>query len=86
MLQLEEKFLKAKEESKSLSEKPSNEILLQLYGLYKQGTVGDAEGEGPTNPFDFISKAKFNAWQGFAGKSKADAQQAYIDLIEKLKA
>jgi diazepam-binding inhibitor (GABA receptor modulator, acyl-CoA-binding protein) len=82
---LTEKFEKAKEESKEFKQKPSNEVLLQLYSLYKQGTLGDADGEAPSNPFDFVAKAKYTAWEEQKGKSKEIAMQEYIDLIEKLK-
>ncbi len=71
--------------SKSLSEKPSNDILLQLYSLYKQGTEGDVSGEAPSNPFDFVNKAKYDAWTSIKGTASDDAMQQYIDLINKLK-
>lgn len=34
-------FNKAAEDVKNLKEQPDNDDLLQLYGLYKQATVGD---------------------------------------------
>lgn len=80
-----EQFEAAKVASKNLSEKPSNEVLLQLYSLYKQGTQGDADGNAPTNPFDFVAKAKYTAWEGQQGKTKEAAMQEYIALVEKLK-
>ena len=78
-------FDKAVEESKSLKQKPSNDTLLQLYSLYKQSTVGDVNIDPPANPFDFVAKAKYEAWVALRGKSTEDAQQEYIKLIEKLK-
>lgn len=84
-MELKEQFEKAVAESKSLSEKPSNETLLQLYSLYKQATEGDNNGEAPTNPFDFIAKAKYEAWAALKGKSTNDAMQEYVALVHKLK-
>ncbi len=84
-MELKEQFEKAVTESKSLSEKPSNEVLLQLYSLYKQSTEGDVSGEAPSNPFDFVSKAKYDAWSSLRGKSKDEAMQDYVDLVNKLK-
>ncbi len=84
-MELKEQFEKAVIESKSLSEKPSNEVLLQLYSLYKQSTEGDVSGEAPSNPFDFVSKAKYDAWSSLRGKSKDEAMQDYVDLVNKLK-
>ena len=49
---LQEQFKQAVLESKSLPEKPSNEVLLKMYSLYKQATKGDIEGEKPIG-FDF---------------------------------
>lgn len=77
-------FEQAVAASKTLSEKPSNETLLNLYSLYKQATEGDAGGEAP-NMFDFVAKAKHEAWTALKGKSKDAAMQEYIDLVQKLK-
>jgi acyl-CoA-binding protein len=79
-------FEQAVSDSKDLSERPSNETLLQLYSLYKQSTDGDAGEDGPSNPFDFVAKAKFEAWSALKGKSKEAAMQEYIALVNKLKA
>lgn len=84
-MDLKEQFEQAAAESKNLSEKPSNETLLQLYSLYKQGSIGDVNTEPPSNPFDFVSKAKYEAWAGLKGKSNADAMTEYVGLINKLK-
>jgi diazepam-binding inhibitor (GABA receptor modulator, acyl-CoA-binding protein) len=85
-VEIQQLFEQAVANSKLLSEKPSNEVLLQLYSLYKQATEGDVtEDKAPSNPFDFVNKAKFNAWSELKGKSKDDAMKAYVDLVEKLK-
>jgi acyl-CoA-binding protein len=84
-MELKEQFEKAVTDSKSLSEKPANEVLLQLYSLYKQSTEGDVSGEAPSNPFDFVNKAKYDAWLSLKGKPSAEAMQQYVDLVNKLK-
>lgn len=85
-MELQQLFEQAVANSKTLSEKPSNEILLQLYSLYKQATEGDVtDDNAPANPFDFVGKAKFNAWSELKGKSKETAMQDYVDLVNKLK-
>ena len=84
-MDLQKQFEDAMANSKTLSEKPSNEILLQLYSLYKQATNGDVNTEPPSNPFDFVNKAKHDAWGGLKGKSKEAAMQEYIDLVNRLK-
>jgi diazepam-binding inhibitor (GABA receptor modulating acyl-CoA-binding protein) len=84
-MDLHKQFEDAVANSKTLSEKPSNEALLQLYSLYKQATNGDVNTEPPSNPFDFVNKAKHDAWSSLKGKTKETAMQEYIDLINTLK-
>jgi diazepam-binding inhibitor (GABA receptor modulator, acyl-CoA-binding protein) len=56
-----------------------------LYSLYKQGTEGDINTEAPTNPFDFVARAKHEAWELLKGKTKEVAMGEYVALVEKLK-
>lgn len=85
MMELKEQFEKAAKESKELPSKPDNETLLKLYSLYKQGTEGDVSTDPPSNPFDFVNKAKYEAWTSLKGKTKEEAMQEYVALVEKLK-
>jgi diazepam-binding inhibitor (GABA receptor modulator, acyl-CoA-binding protein) len=84
-MDLQKQFEEAVTNSKTLSEKPSNEELLQLYSLYKQATTGDVNTEPPSNLFDFVNKAKHDAWTSLKGKSREDAMQEYVNLVNKLK-
>lgn len=84
-MDIKEQFEQAAIESKNLYERPGNETLLQLYSLYKQGSTGDVNMEPPSNPFDFVGKAKYEAWAALKGKSTTDAMMEYIELIKKLK-
>ncbi len=84
-MELKEQFEKAIADSKSLSEKPSNETLLQLYSLYKQASEGDINTDPPANPFDFVAKAKYEAWSSLKGKTSDAAMTEYIELVAKLK-
>ncbi len=84
-MELKEQFDQAVAESKNLREKPSNETLLQLYSLYKQASEGDVNIDPPSNPFDFVAKAKYDAWAGLKGRSTSEAMSEYIGLIDKLK-
>jgi acyl-CoA-binding protein len=84
-MELKEQFEQAAADSKTLSEKPGNETLLQLYSLYKQGSVGDVNTDPPSHPFDFVAKAKHEAWTSLKGKSTTDAMMEYVELVKKLK-
>jgi acyl-CoA-binding protein len=80
-----EQFQQAVADSKTLSSKPDNETLLKLYSLYKQATEGDADDDGPTNMFDFVGKAKYDAWDSLRGKTKEAAMDEYVQMVQQLK-
>jgi acyl-CoA-binding protein len=82
-MDLQQQFDQAVTRSKTLTQRPSNEELLQLYGLFKQATEGDVTGERPGG-FDFKNIAKFDAWEELKGKTKEQAQQEYVNLMDKL--
>jgi acyl-CoA-binding protein len=81
-LQIE--FEKAVADSKNLASVRGNDVLLQLYSLYKQATSGDAPS-ADLNPFDFIGRAKHDAWEKLKGTQTTEAMQQYIDLVNHLK-
>ena len=76
-------FNTAVTKSKDLTQRPSNEELLNLYSLFKQATEGDVSGERPGG-FDFKAIAKFDAWASRKGITKDQAMQDYVDLVSKL--
>lgn len=80
---LKEQFESAAARSKEFTKRPTNEELLELYALYKQATEGDVSGERPGG-FDFKAIAKHDAWEELKGKTKEQAMQEYIDLVNKL--
>lgn len=83
MSDLKARFEAAVAASKDLSERPDNVTLLKIYSLYKQSTEGDATGSRPSFT-DMVARAKWDAWNAHKGKSKDQAMQEYIDLIESL--
>jgi acyl-CoA-binding protein len=78
-----ELFEQAATAAKSLPERPDNDVMLQLYALYKQGSSGDVQGEKP-GFFDFVGVAKYEAWEKLRHTSREDAQQQYIELVRTL--
>lgn len=64
--------------------KPSTEMKLEFYALYKQATVGDASGKRP-GMMDFVGRAKYDAWAKLEGVSKEQAMQQYIDKLAAVK-
>ncbi len=84
-MELREQFEKAATDSKTLTAKPPNDILLRLYSLYKQGSIGNINTEPPANPFDIVNRAKYDAWAALNGTPQEEAMQQYIKLVQELK-
>ena len=84
MADLDAQFQAAATESKQLPKRPDNQTLLKLYALYKQATEGDVSGEAPGG-FDFVGKAKYDAWTALKGQTQDQAKTAYVALVEELK-
>jgi len=82
-MELQQQFESAVAKSKELTKRPSNEELLLLYALFKQGSEGDVSGDRPGG-FDFKAIAKFDAWAEQKGKTKEAAMQEYVSLMDKL--
>ncbi|KAK2882452.1 hypothetical protein FQN49_000344 [Arthroderma sp. PD_2] len=82
-------FLSAAEASRKLLAKPSDDELLSLYALFKQGKqdppFADAAAPGM---FDFKGKYKYAKWKEVVdqGITPEQAQEQYVELVEKLKA
>ena len=82
-MNLDEQFSEAQQRVKLLTKRPSNEDLLNLYALFKQGTAGDVTGKRP-KMMDFKGRAKYDAWAVQRGKSLEEAKKAYIALVDRL--
>ncbi len=83
MSDLKTQFEQAAADAQKLSKRPSNDTMLELYGLYKQATVGDATGSRP-GMFDMVGRAKYDAWAKLKKTSKDDAMKQYIALVSSL--
>ena len=80
---LKTQFDQALEAVKKLSSRPSDDDMLSLYALYKQASNGDVSGDKP-GMFDFVAKAKYEAWSELAGVSADDAMTRYIEKVKEL--
>lgn len=67
-------FEAAADRVKTLKDKPSNDVLLQIYALYKQATVGDCTGSQPW-AVQVEARAKFDAWAAQKGQPVTAAAQ-----------
>jgi len=84
MSALKKQFEAAVADSKKLAERPSSDVLLQLYALYKQATEGDVEGKRPGFT-DMVGRAKYDAWAAVKGTANDGAMKRYIELVSSLK-
>ena len=78
-----DQFQDAKARAEKLPRRPSNDQLLDLYGLYKQATEGDVSGARP-GILDVRGRAKFDAWTKRKGVSREDAMKTYVALVDAL--
>jgi diazepam-binding inhibitor (GABA receptor modulator, acyl-CoA-binding protein) len=83
-MMLAESFADAQHRAKSLARRPSNQDLLDLYSLFKQGTVGDVTGKRP-RILDVKGRAMYDAWSRNRGISMAEAQREYVALVDRLR-
>ena len=69
--------------ARKLRAKPDNDTLLELYSYFKQASEGDAAGDRP-GAFDFVARAKYDAWAARKGMKREVAMRGYIKLVEHL--
>jgi len=81
---MSEEFEKAAAEVKQFTKRPSDSEMLQLYGLYKQATVGDNTTSQPW-AVQMEARAKWDAWAANKGINKADAESKYVATVRELK-
>lgn len=75
-------FEQALADIKRLPDQPP-QVLLDLYGLYKQATMGDVSGKRP-GLLDMKGRAKYDAWASRRGMSAEQAMDAYVELAQGL--
>lgn len=80
---LKTRFEQASRDVQNLPQRPGDNDLLDLYALYKQGTEGDVTGEKP-GFFDFVARAKYEAWEKLRGTSSEQAMERYVDKVRSL--
>ena len=64
----------------NLTTQPSDDILLSLYGFYKQATVGNVNKRRPTI-FNMKDRAKWDAWNANKDMNTEEAMQQYINTV-----
>jgi acyl-CoA-binding protein len=83
MADLKKQFDAAQALARKLRARPDNDTLLELYSYFKQATEGDV---GPDRPgaFEFVARAKYDAWEARKGMSRDVAMRGYVKLVQQL--
>lgn len=68
---------------KTLVKPPSNNDLLYLYGMYKQGTIGNCNVNEPSR-FSVKQHAKWDAWNMNRDIEKSVAMAFYIAKVDEI--
>lgn len=59
-----------------------NDLMLDMYALYKQATSGDVSSPRP-GMLDLRGRAKYGAWAKVKGTSADDAMTKYIAIVDE---
>lgn len=76
-------FEQAQKDVQTLTKRPSNDDMLELYSLYKQGSQGDVSGKRP-GALNMVARAKYDAWAKCKGMSQDEAMEKYVAKVEEL--
>lgn len=82
-MDLNQQFQEAQKSIQTLATRPDNNVLLQLYALFKQGCIGDVQGSRP-GLLDIKGRAKYDAWAQNKGMKSEQAKQQYVNLVARL--
>lgn len=82
-MSISDEFATAQARIKELKKAPATDELLELYSLYKQGTLGAAQGKRP-EALDFVARAKYDSWAARGAMSRDQAMTAYVALVKTL--
>ena len=84
---LKQRFEQAVEKVRTAPEdgpfKPSNELKLKMYALYRQAIDGDVQGKRP-GMLDIVARYKYDAWTMAKGLSAEDAMRKYLEEVAKV--
>ena len=83
-MNLQEKFNKYTELVKIVPNKPKDEDLLALYGLYKIATVGKCATKKPKGVFNHKEQCKWDAWNARNELTAEQAMDLYIKQVDIL--
>ena len=63
----------------------SDAVKLQMYGLYKQATVGPCDEDEAPSRFQLVARAKYHAWLDCRDMTTDEAMMSYVELASSHK-
>ena len=83
--QVSKKFEKYAKKVQEIPKKPTDDELLQLYGLFKQTKFGDNTTEKPSIfTLNLKAHSKWGAWNKNKGMTQENSEKEYILLCKKI--
>jgi len=61
----------------------SQQQMLAFYALFKQSTVGPSSGAKAPSFWDYVGKAKWEAWENLGDMRPEVAMQQYVNLVDE---
>lgn len=83
-MDLQKSFDQAAIDVQSLKQKPDNSVMLKLYSLFKQSTLGPPTEARP-GLMNMVARAKYDAWNAIAKTPQDEAKKQYVELVNNLK-
>ena len=78
-----EKAVKVVQENGKKVDKMDKKIKLEVYSLFKQGSIGDCNTKKP-GALDLKGKAKWGAWNQKKGMEQDKAKEEYVTLAKSI--
>jgi acyl-CoA-binding protein len=82
-MDIEKKYIEvlSRIEKAEMDYRPTQQDKLKMYAWYKQINDGNVSGDKP-GMTNFVSRAKYIAWERCQGMSRLEAMKAYVDFFE----
>lgn len=81
---VESRYATAVTTSKTLNQKPSNDELLRMYGMFKYVKEGNAIGNAPNMLWNAAGNYKWHEWQKYDNRDPNEVREEYIAYVNSL--
>ena len=82
--EVEDRYTVAVTTSSTLTQKPSDEELLHMYGMFKYVKEGNATGSAPNFLWNAAGNYKWHEWKKYDDRNVDEVREEYIAYIDTL--